>query len=133
MLVVFDTNILVSALLSTSGSEAKTVSLWHSQVISAVVSAEILTEYHHVLHRQRLRIDPAAIRLFLAPFLKPEFRVVPTRRLSVSPDEKDNRFLECAEASSADYLITGNLKHFPTQHGNTRIVRAPEFLSIMNP
>jgi predicted nucleic acid-binding protein len=28
-------------------------------------------------------------------------------------DPDDNQFLECAEAAQADYLVTGNIRHFP--------------------
>ncbi len=41
--------------------------------------------------------------------------------------EPDNRFLECAQASRADYLITGNKKHFPSQWQFTRIVNAGNY------
>jgi putative PIN family toxin of toxin-antitoxin system len=34
--------------------------------------------------------------------------VKPVRRVSISRDEPDNRFYECAEAGKADFLITGN-------------------------
>jgi predicted nucleic acid-binding protein len=59
--------------------------------------------------------------------------VTPTRRVSVSPDEPDNRFLECADAAQSDYLITGNKRHFPKQWKTTSIVNAREFLSRWNP
>jgi predicted nucleic acid-binding protein len=37
----------------------------------------------------------------------------PRRRLEVYSDPDDNKFLECADAVHADYLITGNQKHSP--------------------
>jgi predicted nucleic acid-binding protein len=39
--------------------------------------------------------------------------VKPTRCLAESIDPDDNKLIECADAAHADYLITGNLKHFP--------------------
>ena len=36
-----------------------------------------------------------------------------TERLAISPHQPDNRFLECAEAALATYLVTGNSRHFP--------------------
>jgi putative PIN family toxin of toxin-antitoxin system len=36
-----------------------------------------------------------------------------SRRLEVSPDPDDNMFLECAVTARADYLITGDQRHFP--------------------
>jgi predicted nucleic acid-binding protein len=42
--------------------------------------------------------------------------------------ESDNRFLECAEAFKAHFLITGNTRHFPREWKATRIVNAREFI-----
>jgi uncharacterized protein len=58
-------------------------------------------------------------------------RIVPERIVAVSPDEPDNRFLECAEAAEADYLVTGNVKHFPKTHKRTEIVTGRRFLNIL--
>ncbi|MBZ5724690.1 MAG: PIN domain-containing protein [Acidobacteriia bacterium] len=53
--------------------------------------------------------------------------VVPARTLSASSDEPANRFLECAEAAKADFLVTGNKQHFPEQWKAIRVVNAREF------
>lgn len=55
--------------------------------------------------------------------------VTPQSRLTISPDEEDNRLLECASACRADILVTGNRKHFPDYLGITRIVSPREFLT----
>ena len=52
----------------------------------------------------------------------------PRRTLTVTRDPADNRFLECAEASKADYLVTGNRRHFPKEWRQTQIVNARELL-----
>ena len=46
-------------------------------------------------------------------------------------DPDDNRFLECSEAAHAEFLITGNLKHYPKEYKNTRIVNARQFLEAL--
>ena len=51
----------------------------------------------------------------------------PAFRLAACPHEPDNRFLECAEAAQADYLVTGNQRHFPARWKITTIVNAGEF------
>ncbi len=56
----------------------------------------------------------------------------PERTLSACPDEADNRFLECAEAAEADYLVTGNKRHFPARWRGTRVVNARELLAILS-
>ena len=54
--------------------------------------------------------------------------VMPTRKVSASPDEADNRFLEYAEAARADFLVTGNKKHFPKRWKTTEVVNTRELL-----
>jgi predicted nucleic acid-binding protein len=51
--------------------------------------------------------------------------------LSVSPDEADNRFLECAGEAQADYLVTGNKRHFPKRWKSTQVVNARELLELI--
>jgi predicted nucleic acid-binding protein len=50
------------------------------------------------------------------------------RELTATHDPADNRFLECAEALKADYLVTGNKRHFPTEWRQTQVVNAWELL-----
>lgn len=51
--------------------------------------------------------------------------------VTVSPHEPDNRFLECAEAAAADYLVTGNRRHFPRRYKATEVVTPRQFLEIV--
>jgi uncharacterized protein len=55
--------------------------------------------------------------------------VTPRRKLQISPDETDNRFYECAEAGKAQYLITGNTRHFPRRRFGAQIVTPREFIA----
>ena len=128
-LAVLDTNILVSALLSPTGNEARVIDLLRRQLISATVSTPILREYEIVLSRSKFRLSPQRLDEFLFPFRHLSAIFEPSRRFSISPDESDNRFLECAEVANADFLITGNLRHFPETHAGTRIVNTRTFLS----
>jgi predicted nucleic acid-binding protein len=64
----------------------------------------------------------------MAAIRKVAHLVAPIRTLSVSPDESDNRFLECAEAAGADWLVTGNTRHYPRRHKGTLIVTGRQFL-----
>jgi uncharacterized protein len=56
----------------------------------------------------------------------------PTQTVQVCPDPDDNIFLECAQAAQADYLGTGNLKHFPATWPGTQIVTPRQFLDIFS-
>ncbi len=131
MIVVFDTNILVSSLFSPLGNEAQALSLFLQRQVVAAVSAATLAEYNLVLTRRKFSFASSMafelLHLISAYALKIESHGV----LDLSPDESDNRFIECAEAASADFLITGNKRHFPSVYGETKIVNAREFLDAM--
>jgi predicted nucleic acid-binding protein len=46
-------------------------------------------------------------------------------------DPDDDIFLECARAARADYLATGNLKHFPVSWEETEVVTPRRLLDIL--
>ncbi len=96
--VVLDTNIVISALLSAKGLEACVLSLALNRRVVLVVSPAILREYKAVRRRPRFRFDPDMVSAFLVRLLKCCLVVHPRLALEVSPDESDNRFLECARA-----------------------------------
>jgi putative PIN family toxin of toxin-antitoxin system len=126
--VVIDTNILVSAHLNPRGLENRVNNLANDGVLWRFVTAEILAEYELVLRRPKFPFQPAKIEESLVLIRRNSTLVSPSRTLSISPDERDNRFLEFAETAHADYLVTGNRRHFPLHWGNTRIVSARELL-----
>lgn len=133
MRVVLDTNILVSACWKPGGLEAKVVNLAIADTITACVSTEILAEYHDVLSRPKLAAVRDRALEILAALVRTAFLAATTARVSASIDDDDNRFLECAQAAGAEYLVTGNLRHYPaawhTPQGVIRIVNARTFLS----
>jgi uncharacterized protein len=126
--VVLDTNILVSALLSARGNESLVLRLALSGGFEIGVSPAILNEYRSVLERPRFKLPASAINDLLSHLEKQAKLVHPTHTVEASPDESDNRFLECAETAHAEYLITGNKRHFPKDWKDTKIVNAREFL-----
>jgi predicted nucleic acid-binding protein len=70
--------------------------------------------------------------MFLAQVRTGAIVVHPTHRLTVSKDEADNRFLECAQTAEAEYVVTGNIKHFPTLYKNIMVVTSRRFLEILD-
>ena len=45
----------------------------------------------------------------------------------------DTNVLECADKAGADYLITGNQKHFPAFWKKTKIITSRDFISLAAP
>jgi len=124
--VILDTNIAISAHLSPLGLPYRVFDLALRREFRLLVSAPILLECETVLRRPRFPIQPERIRESLALIRGNSTLIAPSGTLAVSPDESHNRFLECAEAAGADFLVTGNRRHFPAVWKTTRIVSPRE-------
>lgn len=112
MLVVVDTNILVSALWSRSGAPARAVGLVLSGQLTPCYDHRIMLEYRQVLQRPKFRFQPSEINALLAWIKQSGRSVVPAPVDIPFVDEADRKFYEVAKYCGA-VLITGNLKHFP--------------------
>ena len=129
MRVVLDTNTLVSALFF-SGTTARLVPLWQSGQCQLLISRRILEEYLRVLAYPKFRLTPQEIRGLLDEVLPFVESVRVRQRLSVvRRDPADDKFLECAVAGRAAYVITGD-QDLRTLGSYRRIaiVTAAEFL-----
>ncbi len=120
--VVLDTNIIVSALLQPLGPPARIFVLALGGGIQLCVSANIYAEYEEVISRSRLQRSQDIIASTLQAIREKGFWVRPAESVRVCVDPDDDVFLECAQSAQADYLVTGNIKHFPTSWADTRIV-----------
>jgi putative PIN family toxin of toxin-antitoxin system len=131
--LVIDTNVLVSAAIKPAGLQRTVFLIAISKPARLYVSQPILEEYSEVLARPELRIRKG-LRLQLLQLIKNHgHTVVPTRQLEATTDPADNIFLECADAARADYLVTGNQKHFPRFWKKTKVVTPREFVSLAAP
>jgi len=131
--LVIDTNVIVSAALKPEGLERTTFLLAITKPARFYVSQPILDEYAEVLSRPELKIRKGLRRQLLQLIRNRSNVVVPSRRLEVAGDRDDNRFLECADAARADYLVTGNLRHFPRFWKKTKIITPREFIGLVAP
>src|ERR1700681_183607 len=131
--LVIDTDVVISAALKPEGLQRTTFLLAITKPARLYISQPILEEYAHVLARPELKIRKGLRRQLLQLIKNRRNLVVPSRRLEVSSDPDDNRFLECADAARADYLVTGNLRHFPRFWKKTKIITTREFISLTAP
>lgn len=129
--LVLDTNVLVSAALKPQGLERTALLLAISRPGRLYVSRSILDEYGEVLSRPELKIRKGLRQQLLQFIRNRSFIVAPRVRLEVTADPDDNKFLECADAARADYLITGNQKHFPRFWKQTKVIASREFVEIV--
>lgn len=131
--LVIDTNVLVWAAIKPDGLQRTVVLLALTKPARWYVSDAILSEYTTVLARPELKIR-RSLRQQLVQLIKNHTRVVaPSRLPLITRDPADNIFVECADAARADYLITGNQRHFPRFWKSTKIISSREFLNIIAP
>ncbi|HAQ61045.1 TPA: putative toxin-antitoxin system toxin component, PIN family [Candidatus Delongbacteria bacterium] len=120
MKIVLDTNVLISGLINPNGIPGFIVRLVASGYIELVYDYRIISEYREVMSRPKFHIDEEKISDLIEQ-IKAHGELVSPLPLSISiPDAEDLKFLETAVSSGTEYLITGNLKHFP----------APEFKGV---
>lgn len=129
--VVLDTNVVISAHLNPIGFERLVLRLALTRHLQLYLSQEVLAEYEEVLRREKFGIDPVKINESLTTIRNAARLVYPKRSLSVASDPDDNKFLECAEAAGADYLVTGNKRHFPRAWGKAKVVNARDLVEII--
>jgi len=131
--LVLDTNVVVSAALKPEGLQRTVLLLAISKPARWYVSDAILAEYSAVLARPELKIR-RGLRQQLLRLIKNYSRViVPPRLPQITTDPADNIFIECADAARADYLVTGNERHFPRFWKSTKIISSREFLNVIAP
>ena len=107
MKVVFDSNILVAALLFPGGRAEAAVANILDGVDDLLISRPIIQEVLSVLatkfSRDKEELSRVAVILGeLGEIVEPPFR------LSVFRDEPDNRILECAVGGEAEAIVTGD-------------------------
>ena len=129
--VVLDTNIIVSALIVPTGTQVAVLMVALRGHVALYVSRPVFAEYAEVLRRPRFKLAPRQIDEALGAIREVAQLIEPTKALFISPHESDNRFLECAEAAEADYLVTGNTRHYPQRHKRTEIITGRRFLDIL--
>ena len=116
--VVIDTNVLVSALLTSGGLPEAVVNLAISGEVQWFASEAVLAEYEHVLKRPRLLIDSGKAAGAMARIRAIVSVVTPTIRVTAASDPDDNHFLECAETGARP--ISRHRKYPPFPRGLER-------------
>jgi uncharacterized protein len=130
--IVLDTNIFISSLLQPQGLPAEVLTLALAGArVRLCVSAEIYSECEEVIRRPRFRRSEQEIADALRAIREKGMWFKTSQQIQACSDPDDNVFLECAQAAKANFLVTGNLKHFPTSWRDTNVVSARQFLDAL--
>lgn len=136
--VVIDTNIIVSGIISSSGSPYEVLKAWKNRKFFHITSPSILNEVERVFHYPKIKesynletktIHDILLRLSKYSFLTEEKLQVD----EIKEDITDNLFLACAKESNADFIVTGD-KHLLDLRDfeGTTIVTSRHFIEIIN-
>lgn len=131
--LVLDTNIVVSAAIKPDGLQRTVLLLATAKPATLYATEAILAEYRDVLSRPEVNIREGLQNQLLQLVRSRARKVKPSRLPQVTKDPDDNKFLECADAARADYLVTGNARHFPKFWKKTKVITSREFLDIVAP
>ena len=131
MRVVLDTNVVVSAALTTDGVCARILDLLSEGVFGIFADDRILAEYELVLRRPALDIAPEDAAEILE-MLRAAAEPVAAIPLDIAlPYPKDRPFLEAAAAANA-VLVTGNTRHYPAaSRAGVTVLTPREFLGVV--
>lgn len=127
---VYDTNILVSGLLSKHQDSAVVLTLEAllNKEVTPLYNQEILDEYRDVLHRKKFKLPTDLVDSVVNQIEKDGLQAdrVKTDEVFIDPD--DVVFYEVALSKEDAFLVTGNTKHFPKK---PIVVSPAEFLKIL--
>jgi putative PIN family toxin of toxin-antitoxin system len=132
--VVFDTNILISALLSVGSKPDLCINLARNGEIESVTCTEILGEFHQKLIQKFHYpvVEAQGVIDEIVGFSR--IVVIPNTLQVVEADPKDDMIVECGVVGKASHIITGDKKHLlpMRRYQNIDIVTATDFLTMFS-
>ena len=129
MKVVLDTNVFLSAVFF-GGPPGQILQAWHDGQVEIVLSPEILAEYQEAgeeLAASHPDLELQPILQILA--MRAEIVLPAPLGESVCVDPDDDKFLACAVASAAPFVVSGD-KHLlnVSEYRGVRVIRPREFV-----
>ena len=130
IVVVYDTNILISAFIG-KGAPYEALKAVYDGKVRLIISPEILIELEDVLSRPKFHYNKSQIRKMITLIFQASTIIEPDTKVNlVKNDQTDNKIIEAAIAGKAKYIVTGDTRHLlPLKKvGNIKIVSVNEFL-----
>jgi putative PIN family toxin of toxin-antitoxin system len=139
MIVVFDANIYLSAFISSKGVPSELIrQYWmEARAFDVATSPAILSEIERVLHypkfKKYAKAGDVEVDVYFASLRALTIATYPDETVSISSDDDDNRYIECAIKSQAKYIVTGDKKHLLPigEYRGIKIVLPRDFLNLL--
>ena len=135
MRVALDTNILISALISPKSVARQIYEAARSGRVALVTCDAQLDEFRRVTRYPRVQqyIRASEAGTMLNELRELAIYIEVNEKVDVSPDPADNFLFAMAQASHADYLVTGDKEDVLAlgRHGKTQIVTVRKLIEIL--
>ena len=130
--VVLDTNVLISALIWV-GKPSKILDAVKRGKVELILSKEILMEFVKVLFREtKFKLSQNDIEDALNMVSDPATLIEPIIAVDLLKDRSDNKILECAISSSADYIVSGDKDLLRLEKfAGIKLVSVSDFLKLV--
>ena len=134
ILVVLDTNVLISALLF-KGELSRIVGSWQKGKIIPVISKETFGELRIVLEYPKFSLPRAEIESLIEHEILPFFEVVNVSKhvKGACRDPGDDKFISCALSANADCIVTGDKDLSDLRkYQSIKIIHASDFIKMFD-
>jgi len=131
MIVVLDTNVLVSGILRLASDAGTILRLAAAGMIKLAYDQRIMVEYREVLSRPVFDFPPGFVNDLLLQFQADGLFVVATPLPFRLPDVSDAPFLEVALAGRVEAIVTGNKKHFAAGKHPVPVLSPAELIRLL--
>ncbi len=130
--LVFDTNILVSALISKRGNPALLLDRVRKSY-TLIISKDILSELKDVISRDKFGYTDEEVNTFVEAIISFSDVVNPEIKIdAIKADPDDNKILECAVTSGASYIVSGDSHLLElTEYGKIKIITPKATLDLL--
>ena len=137
MRVVFDTNVIITSLMTRQSHAATLIQLWEDGQIELLISQASFGELQRVVKypkvRSRIAKPDEEIEKFITLIKDNCIFQEPAIKINlIAEDPTDNKYIELAVAGDAKYIVTGDqfiLKY--EQYQGIHFVTPAEFLSLI--
>lgn len=132
MIVVLDTNILISGIFWKYGNPRKIIDEWRAGVIEIAISEDTLEELVTVLKKE-FEMNEEDINYWKNLISENSIIVQPSKKHDIiKSHETDNKFIDVAVEADAEYIISGD-RHLLEigSFGKIKIIKANEMIKIL--
>ena len=131
--IVLDTNNLISGVFFERGNEARVLEEALAGRVRLLASLETLDEFQETVSKPKFQLSPSEVlAVFQLIVSTCEIILAPRKAQVKCRDPDDQKFLDCAVAGRAQFLVTGDRDLLTMRRvGRTKIVTAAELITIL--